>query len=664
MSSHPRIHVLTTARGNDFMLDIARMVEHGFRMAGAVVELHIDESPVSIDDAWSIVVAPHEFFPLYLEPSIGKARAAAIAQDVIVLNVEQPGSTWFELATVYSAKARGVLDISASGVIEFRRRGADAQLAPLTFLSSLAVSAPSPIASRSIDVLFMGYNSPRRERFFAASASRFSQMATAFIFGELSEPRHASTPGYYSGVERAALLADTKIVLNIHATDYPYFETHRALLAFGNGCVLLSEPCEGMGAIDVGEQMVTASLDRLAEECERLLANPVALQRVADNGLAFAHDAREATHAYVRILAWLTTLDTADAVATDDRSRRLAVSGRLLQAKAASRAGRPVMTTYANSSYELKDSPAVSVLVTVFNYESFVEECLASVLASDPVPGGVELVVVDDDSTDGSLETVRRMVKDGPLPALVISKSTNTGLADARNTGLRHARGRYVFVLDADNWIYPSCLRILNAELSRGDVAAVFSLIRRFDHESGEPLGLISAYDWSSRRLVRGPYIDAMAMFDRQSLEAVGGYSDELIEHGWFGWEDYDLWLKFCASNLSARLVPGILSSYRSHPASMIRRTNRSSKVVAKYFAKKFADLVGRHEGEDRYFGFPRGDLDLAPSVRVVDGEPSILAHCRNLERELAAVYGSKSWKVTAPLRHLFDWLGLSGHAE
>ena len=114
----------------------------------------------------------------------------------MVLNVEQPGSGWFEIAFAYAAKSRGILDISFNGVIEFRRRGLEARFAPLPFLPSLAVADPPPIRSRPIDVLFVGYNSPRRERFFAAGADRFSRRSTAFVFGNLAGLRQASTPGY------------------------------------------------------------------------------------------------------------------------------------------------------------------------------------------------------------------------------------------------------------------------------------------------------------------------------------------------------------------------------------------------------------------------------------------------------------------------------------
>ena len=105
----------------------------------------------------------------------------------------------------------------------------------------------------------------------------------------------------------------------------------------------------------------------------------------------------------------------------------------------------------------------MTVLVTLFNYREYVARCLDSVLAATPPVGGLEIVVVDDGSTDGGADLVERAMGAAPVPMLLARKALNSGLADARNVGLALARGRQVFVLDADNWIYPPCLAVLQA---------------------------------------------------------------------------------------------------------------------------------------------------------------------------------------------------------
>ena len=166
------------------------------------------------------------------------------------------------------------------------------------------------------------------------------------------------------------------------------------------------------------------------------------------------------------------------------------------------------------------------------------------------------------------------------FPVRLVRKQLNTGLAEARNAGVASARGQYVFILDADNWVFPSGPRVLAEALSTGQYVAAYGLLQRFDHDTGEPLGLLSTYEWNPRELVRNPYIDAMAMFDRQSMLDVGGYATELIEHGWFGWEDYDLWLTLAQNDRPCSLVPRIVGAYREHRSSMLHRTNQTTDGI------------------------------------------------------------------------------------
>ena len=246
-----------------------------------------------------------------------------------------------------------------------------------------------------------------------------------------------------------------------------------------------------------------------------------------------------------------------------------------------------------------------------------------------------------------------------PVPMLLARKALNTGLADARNVGLSLARGRQVFVLDADNWIYPQCLAVLQDALDEGGLAATYGHIARVDDGTGQGLELMSSLDWSPRRLLEGPYIDAMALLDKQTVLDLGGYSTELIDYGWFGWEDYDLWLKLAQAGRSCRLVPRIVAGYRDHGASMLHRTNRSSERLARYFTTKFAALLSQHPGLDTHFAFPAEDHGWTTPEQAEIAR--LREHTTALERQLADVYTSKSWQVTSPLRAALGWLGKKG---
>lgn len=103
------------------------------------------------------------------------------------------------------------------------------------------------------------------------------------------------------------------------------------------------------------------------------------------------------------------------------------------------------------------DSPKVSVIVPVYNCRASVEGTLRSVFEQTLGPERVEVVAVDDGSTDGSGEELDRLaaVHDG---LRVVHQANSGGPGGPRNTAVRHARGEYLFFLDADDRLGPEAL--------------------------------------------------------------------------------------------------------------------------------------------------------------------------------------------------------------
>lgn len=106
----------------------------------------------------------------------------------------------------------------------------------------------------------------------------------------------------------------------------------------------------------------------------------------------------------------------------------------------------------------------ISVIVPVYNVEAYVEECLRKVMAQTGLDGvNVECLVVDDRGTDKSMEVVERTLADydGPIKFRTIVREKNGGLSAARNSGIREAKGEYLYFLDSDDLIAPHCLSTL-----------------------------------------------------------------------------------------------------------------------------------------------------------------------------------------------------------
>ena len=301
-----------------------------------------------------------------------------------------------------------------------------------------------------------------------------------------------------------------------------------------------------------------------------------------------------------------------------------------------------------NRAYQNCKNPCITVVITLFNYSKYIHECLNSVANSDiyDLPGNIEVLVIDDCSTDNSAILVEEYLEKSDLPICLIKKWFNTGLADARNIGLEQANSPYIFILDADNWIYPHCLSVLYEQINSSKYAAVYAEISQFDNDTRKELGRISSHEWDVNKLVTQPYIDAMAMFNREILLKVGGYSTDLIEYGWFGWDDYDVWLKLAQANYSCKFVPKVLSAYRVHSTSMINTTNKYALNLAKYFCQKFADIAQKYQTSEMIFGFSQNEL-YCERFYILENNPQLLLQELQLaQNQIVAMESSKFWKL------------------
>lgn len=101
----------------------------------------------------------------------------------------------------------------------------------------------------------------------------------------------------------------------------------------------------------------------------------------------------------------------------------------------------------------------LSILILAYNVENFIELCIKSCLDQDLEPSAYEVIVVNDGSTDQTEEKSRILAQAYPNVQLI--SQANKGLGGARNTGIKQAKGDYVYLLDADDYIAKQTLGTL-----------------------------------------------------------------------------------------------------------------------------------------------------------------------------------------------------------
>jgi glycosyltransferase involved in cell wall biosynthesis len=197
-------------------------------------------------------------------------------------------------------------------------------------------------------------------------------------------------------------------------------------------------------------------------------------------------------------------------------------------------------------------APAVSVLMAVHNGAPLVAAAVASVLGQSD--GDLELIVIDDGSTDATAELLAA-VDD---PRLRPHRQARTGLTRALNRALAVARGPLVARLDADDLALPERLARQRAFLAAHPEVGLLGTAAREEDPGGGAARVVQppTADAALRRaLIRAnPFVHSSVMVRRELLERAGGYDERLAVA-----QDYDLWMRLARltrlANLSDVLV-------------------------------------------------------------------------------------------------------------
>lgn len=114
----------------------------------------------------------------------------------------------------------------------------------------------------------------------------------------------------------------------------------------------------------------------------------------------------------------------------------------------------------------------LSIIIPVYNVEPYIEKCLLSCINQTGVSqNDYEIIIVNDGTKDNSMQIIEDTLKlDLPKRNIAIINQKNMGLSEARNTGLRHASGDYVWFVDSDDWIDDDSVASILQSLKDDDV--------------------------------------------------------------------------------------------------------------------------------------------------------------------------------------------------
>lgn len=131
----------------------------------------------------------------------------------------------------------------------------------------------------------------------------------------------------------------------------------------------------------------------------------------------------------------------------------------------------------------------LSIIIPVYNVEQYLAKCLDSVLQQDIPLEEYEVIVVNDGSPDGSMAIAEYYAS--KYSSVKVITRPNGGLSAARNTGLEHAQGEYVWFVDSDDWIEPCSLKEITEFTSSNQLDVLcINLQLAFDDGHIEPYSI------------------------------------------------------------------------------------------------------------------------------------------------------------------------------
>ena len=228
--------------------------------------------------------------------------------------------------------------------------------------------------------------------------------------------------------------------------------------------------------------------------------------------------------------------------------------------------------------------PTVSIVIPCYNAGEWIEEAVDSILAQ--TYKNYEIIIVNDGSTD--LLTKEKLRKYEHSSSQVIHQE-NKGLAGARNTGIRKAKGKYILALDADDMLMPTFLEKAVSVMENSPRVGVVACWRKMFGEMSDLVILPrTVKQWS---ILISNDIAASSLFRKVCWEEVGGYDESLKV-----FEDWEFWIRVFTLGWQRYAIQEALFRYRVRSDSLMRSSSSSTCYTAStYIYKKYQDLYKKH---------------------------------------------------------------------
>ncbi len=325
----------------------------------------------------------------------------------------------------------------------------------------------------------------------------------------------------------------------------------------------------------------------------------------------------------------------------------------------------------------------VSIIVTCYNHEKYIKQCLESIFAQ--THQNVQLIVVNDGSTDKSANIIESTLVKSPYQDTLFISQKNMGSCIARNTGLDRINGKYILIVDSDNYLDPDHLeKSIEALIENNADIAYCSLVSAM---TGEIIHEVPEFSFD--KLLASNYIDTCSLFKSSVLK---DHRFDLSLNRKF-MQDYDFFLSLIMDGAKPTKVNNLYINYRILEESIGNRGETVAQrvswfeiyryIITKYpkyentatlmvgdwyraLAEEFSAKTKQLEDEQVKVKFLDKELNVNKKLvdRLKDEKDQLAAQVvelknnyQNLDQLYMSIVHSSSWKygrmLTFPFRRM-----------
>ncbi len=242
----------------------------------------------------------------------------------------------------------------------------------------------------------------------------------------------------------------------------------------------------------------------------------------------------------------------------------------------------------------MSTSPTVSVVIPVYNGERYVSQAIASILAQRFTD--FELILIDDASTDRSMEILR---SHDDSRVRVVRNEVNQGLARTHNLGLDLAQGRYIAMLDHDDWSYPQRLAEQVSFLDQHDDHVLVGSWAEVMNAQGRTTRRRKRYPVSAEEIQAG-LLFRCCIFHPSIMARTSVMREYRYTDGFAICDDFDLFVRLAASHRLANL-----------PSALVRHRRHESRTSERKVHLKKGENLAIFRAQLTELGVSFNDLDL-----------------------------------------------------